>query len=250
MRADELAQCVRNSLCGSVESRCACSSRDDDRLSEINLVATVPLARGEDRNDRRARQLRETKRPLGNDAGVSEESDGAPAHPRRYAIDLQRDDTAVAQVSHQRKGCQWIVVDVQDLHAYLRLPYRVLKLLRALVALAPHDDHHSLAMLAGQERAQALPARRMRRGENNAASRRKKLFDGRASVDPRIRYDPVFRATREHLGNARREIRERTADVEGISPPTGRSAGTRELDGDRPSRPRHRKRDYGPDEGR
>jgi hypothetical protein len=118
---------------------------------------------------------------------------------------------------------------MHDIQSALRAASRIVELARSGIPFALHDDNDSEVVLARQERAHAFPSRRVCRREDDAASRSKEAFDPWIGKHHGCWHLTVLRPRREDLREARREIRERTGDVDGVAPCADGSARSFEL---------------------
>ena len=101
VQGDERAQRVGELLRRGVDRPVVRARGHDDRIAEVDLVAAMAGARREDGHDGDPGELREEERPLWNRARSSEEPHGSSSHPFGYAVDLQRDDSAAAELPQE-----------------------------------------------------------------------------------------------------------------------------------------------------
>src|SRR5258708_32188335 len=89
------------------------------------------------------------------------------AHRRGTAIDLQCDRTTAANVLYERQGGEWIVADVEDLHAHARTA-GVADAACDRIALGRHGDRE-IEPAQGHHTTGDVPRAHVRRHPNGAA---------------------------------------------------------------------------------
>ncbi len=176
MSADELLEPGGKLLRRRVEGRAGGGPLEPDGSARDHLVAAVADASDENGHNRRAREGRKTKRPLGDPRVLTEHRHlvrpGAPG----CAVDLQGDGAAVVKVLDQGERRERVVAHMNDAHPG-RAARVVLDGACGGVVLGRFDDQKLNAPVASQQRPDDLPSCGVRRHDDGSATEREGVLE-------------------------------------------------------------------------
>jgi len=181
-----------------------------------DLVAAMACAAGEDRDDGRSGEHRETQWPLGQVRGLAEEGDAARSNPGGNAVDLYRDGAPLSQAPHEGKPGERFRTDVRHVNP-VPLSGLVLDGPGLRIVLGPLGHQETQPATASDQRSDDLPTGGMGRHEQQTPLVRQRIVDvGLPGYDHLRGLSPLY-ARAESLGETRSVGCKRPRDIDSVS---------------------------------